>query len=308
MSNLPAALVAESRQTLAVHARSFRWGSFFLPADCRDEAAVVYAFCRLIDDLVDEQGDVAEVRAIRAELGGQAPARPLVAAFQQIAIRAPVVIPAAQELITGVEGDAGVVRFHDDAELLRYCYRVAGTVGLMMCGVLGVNDPRAWPHAIDLGVGMQLTNICRDVAEDAARGRVYLPATRLIAAGTTPEALLAGDADRAAVKRVVADLLALAERYYQSGIDGYAWIPARSRLAIRAAARIYRAIGRRLLATGGDPLLGRVFVPWTGKLTETVRAIFEHLGATPTHPHDPALHVALAGLPGVSAPAPSRAE
>jgi phytoene synthase len=188
MAAPPAALVAQSRATLATHARSFRWGAFFLPPDRRGAAAIVYAFCRMVDDLVDEAGDVDELLRVRDELTGARPARPLVEVFADVVSGSREAVPAALELIGGVRGDAGRVRIDDDAGLLRYCYRVAGTVGLLMCPVLGVTDRAALPHAIDLGIAMQITNICRDVAEDLTMDRVYLPASRLEAAGAPPGA------------------------------------------------------------------------------------------------------------------------
>jgi phytoene synthase len=182
---------------------------------------------------------------------------------------------------------------------------VAGTVGLMMCGVLGVKGEVARRHAIDLGVAMQLTNIARDVAEDARMGRVYLPRTRLEAAGTSPEALLEGRADPAAVSTVVRDLLAVAEVYYRSADAGMPHIPFRSRVAVLAASRLYRQIGRVLLARGADPLEGRTVVGWFGKAA----ALLAALGAAWFDPvatgrrrvaHDAGLHAALHGFFGVN--------
>ena len=172
-----------------------------------------------------------------------------------------------------------------------------------MCGVLGVTDKQALPFAIDLGVAMQLTNICRDVREDAGRGRVYLPATRLRAAGIDPERLPTGDIDRAKLAGVVRDLLALAERYYASADDAMRHIPWRSRLAILVASRIYRAIGRRLLRHGADTWAGRTIVPWWEKGAWAAAGLFAALhprvaGWVPSPPHERALHLGLEGLPG----------
>src|SRR5690606_4571262 len=123
------------------------------------------------------------------------------------------------------------------------------------------SDARALAHAVDLGIAMQLTNICRDVAEDASRGRVYLPRCRLEAAGTSPEEIVSGRAAPAKVAAVVRDLLDLADAYYESADAGMRFIPDRARLAILVASRIYRAIGWRLRRRGGDALAGRTVVP-----------------------------------------------
>ncbi|MCA9657093.1 MAG: squalene/phytoene synthase family protein, partial [Myxococcales bacterium] len=175
------------------------------------------------------------------------------------------------------------------------------TVGLMMCGVIGVDDPAALPFAVDLGLGMQLTNICRDVAEDAERGRIYLPAARLRAAGIDPQTVLDGTVDRRLLGRVVGDLLGLAERYYASADRGMRYIPARSRLAIFIASRVYRAIGRRLQRRGAsDPMRGRTIVPALGKARWVAAAVgaFARRSRDRGVAHDPWLHRDLVGLPG----------
>ncbi|MFT4627287.1 MAG: phytoene synthase [Myxococcota bacterium] len=297
-------VVHQSREILATHARSFRWASWFLPSDRRDDAAVVYAWCRLVDDAVDEAASSDEaadaVAELRGELLGERAPRPIPAAFLAVCARRGISVAPALELLEGCRSDLGTVRFADDRELLRYCYRVAGTVGLLMCGVLGVTDPRGAAHAVDLGVGMQLTNICRDVLEDAKRGRTYLPADRLAVAGSSPEALLAGEADPAHIARVVRDLLAMAEEYYRSGDGGMQFIPARSRVAILVAARVYRAIGGALLRRGGDALAGRAWVGIGGKVLHTGAALvaFARLAMWSPQVHDAHLHEPLAGLPG----------
>lgn len=299
-----------SRASLARNARTFSLAARFLPPAVRDDAALVYAFCREVDDTADEAVDPAAaapaLARLRAEVAGDAPPRPLVAGLRETAERLDLPLRSALELIDGVAGDLGPVRVADDAELLRYCYRVASTVGLMMCAVLRVRCREAHPHAVDLGIAMQLTNICRDVAEDARRGRVYLPAERLRRAGIDPEALAGGRADRCAVARVVAETLALADRYYTSADGGMRDIPARVRPAILVASRVYRAIGVRLRRNGCDALAGRTVVPGPGKALWGTRALAACLrpailGIGPHPTHDGGLHLALRGLPGANA-------
>lgn len=307
-----AAVVSVSRDVMKQHARSFSWAAFFLPRDRHDDAAVVYAFCRLVDDLVDEAPDIptgaAAIEKLIAELHGHDDPRELVAAYREVATRSGIADDAAEHLAEGVQSDAGEVLLQSDRDLIRYCYRVAGVVGVMMCGVLGVQDPRALPHAIDLGIGMQLTNICRDVLEDAERGRVYLPEERLRAIGVSHAELLdAARRDELDIRHVVRDLLALAERYYLSAEAGMRFIPARSRAAILAASRIYRAIGQRLLRKGANPLSGRTIVPWTGRLTRALGALGaflkpKTLGLTAYRGHDASLHMHLSGFPGANLP------
>lgn len=268
-------LVRDCREVLSHHARSFRWGAAFLPADRHDQAAVVYAFCRMVDDLADETPDPAAARValeqVQRELD-QGPRSELVEAFVQ-QCSDPVEIGAAQDLIHGALSDLPPRVVQTDEELLHYCYQVAGTVGLMMCGVLGVEEPAARPYAVELGIAMQLTNIARDVREDAAMGRVYLPAARLRAAGIAPDDLRNDQVDRSKLAKVVAAILELAEEYYRRGEAGLAFIPARPRLAIVVAARVYRSIGRKLRRQGCDAWAGRTIVSPMAKLVPVTQAM-----------------------------------
>jgi len=266
----------EAAAVLARHARSFRWASWFLPGNVRRDAAIVYAFCRMVDDAADDGTDVQSAReclaTIRAMLEGEQPQSSLVAAYHEVAARTGFGLAPARALLAGAASDLEKVRVADDAELLTYCYRVAGTVGLMMCGVLGVTEPDAKTHAVALGMAMQLTNICRDVREDALLDRVYLPRARLLASGLDasslhPEGiLLAASPERAAVSRAVLHLLCDSERLYARATEGFRYIPARTRLGVWVAASLYRGIGRRLQRTGGDALAGRTVVPVGHKL------------------------------------------
>lgn len=318
-------LVAIAHAVLERHGRSFALAGRLLPRDRRDDAAIVYAFCRLVDDTADEADSPDQARAgldqvqlwlragrehheataaspsPRVDLGPEA--RRVVDAFVEVCRRRGIDLGAAEELILGVRGDLGPVEFADDAELIRYGYRVAGTVGWMMCGVLGVTDAKALAQAIDLGVAMQITNICRDVRQDAGMGRVYLPATRLAAVGIAPGDLRRGAVDRAALAGVVRDLLALADVYYRSAAGAFAAIPLRARVAIVVASTLYRAIGRRLeLRHGADPWHGRTVVPGWRKALLVVTSLLGSLryGAWSRRPHQPALHRPLAGLPGAA--------
>lgn len=271
----------EHWHVLSTRARSFRWASAFFNASQRRRVASLYAFCRAVDDLADAdwatpeaQQDLAALQvALAAEPNGAAlwPAQFLW--FRDLCLECGIAFPVVLDLLRGMISDLGEVRVQSEDELIRYCYRAAGTVGLMMCSVLGVRDPRALRHAVDLGIAMQLTNISRDVLEDAQTSRVYLPADRLLAVGVGPEDLVEGRADALAVSWVVADVLCLAERYYRSGDQGMRFLPARPRWAIIVASRLYRGIGRRLRRRyQSDPLRGRVVLPWFVKAALLVPA------------------------------------
>ena len=303
------AMALESREVFAKHAKTFNAASVFLSPSQRDDAAVVYAFCRLVDDLVDEASDPEVGRRAVEELSemlhGRRSPSPLMAAFLEVAERCALPLQAAQDLIDGVVSDIGEVTLVDDDDLVQYGYAVAGTVGLMMCGVIGVREPWALSHAIDLGIGMQITNICRDVVEDAHRGRIYIPSRRLVAAGIDPEQVRIGHIDGQAMAPVIEDVLALADRYYASGDLGMRAIPWRPRLAIQTASRVYGAIGDVIRERGHDVTLGRAVVPKMTKVRHTIGAVMRAMCCSllSKHPHEPSLHLALKGRPGTNAAA-----
>ena len=304
------AVLAASRSTFAGKARTFHWASLLLQPAVRDHAALVYAFCRLVDDTADEGGEPIAARAaldrLEGEVLGELPARPLIAAFREAAARLGIPLASAVQLIHGARSDLGPVRIPDDDALLRYCYRVASTVGLMMSPVFGVRNAAALPHAVDLGIAMQLTNIARDVREDAAMNRVYLPAARLARMGVEPEDLVGMAANPEAIAAVVSELLVLADRFYRSADDGMRDLPWRPRQAVLVASRVYRAIGVRLRRRGCDSLAGRTVVSLPGKVLWTLAGLAAGIklqlrALGPRRPHAAHLHAALRGLPGAHA-------
>jgi phytoene synthase len=269
-----AAALLLARRTLAYHSKSFALAGKLLPPDCRDDAAVIYAWCRRCDDAID----LADVRArapaltrlereLDALLAGRPQRDPTLAAFQEVVRRRSIPERYPRELLEGMRMDVEGRRYATFAELEVYCFRVAGTVGLMMCQVMGVGDPRALRHAAHLGIAMQLTNICRDVAEDWRAGRLYLPRELLADDGAR------GALDGGAASRAVAVLLARAEAYYRSGDQGLAALRFRCAVAIRAARLIYSDIGRIIARRRHDVTAGRAFVSLGRKLWLALRGL-----------------------------------
>ncbi|MEO1083451.1 MAG: squalene/phytoene synthase family protein, partial [Acidobacteriota bacterium] len=231
---------------------SFFVAARLLPAAVRRDSTALYAFCRRVDDLADDATDVA---AARLELGRVRRAlmdgdRDAEGEILDLVSRRRVPLDALIRLIDTVESDLGEVRIDDDRALMDYCYGVAGTVGVAMCAVLGADHRRALSPAVDLGTAMQLSNIARDVLEDAERGRVYLPANGV---ALSAEAIRVGEpsARRRAYAAAV-ELVERSERLYDRADQGMRYIPLPSRPAILAAARAYRALGRRVRQLGPE--------------------------------------------------------
>lgn len=292
---------------LAAKGRSFYWARHLLGSVHAARATRLYGFCRLIDDLAD---NASSANAARLDLSSAAlaittgaSADPIVSDMLHLMRECRIDPAIVLKLIEGVTSDLETVRTENIDCLLRYCYRVAGTVGLMMCCVLDVDDPAALPHAVDLGIAMQLTNICRDVAEDAAAGRRYLPASMI--GDIAPELLiLPADGLRPRLQQCVADLLDRADRYYRSGELGLRYLPVRARSSILVAARVYEAIGKELRRRDFAYWSGRVVLHRGIKAALTARALMSQV-LRPSfllapQRHNAALHTAIIGLPCVA--------
>ncbi len=301
------AAYAAAHAALAAKGRSFHWARRLLGAVHADRATRLYGFCRRVDDLADETQSPDAARAALFALGQSlragASRDPLTADTIRLLQDCQIDPTIPLELIRGVAGDLLPVRVADKAELLRYCYRVAGTVGLMMSAALDVMDPRALQHAIDLGIAMPLTNLCRDVREDALADRRYLPA--FLVGDIDPARLIQPtEADRPTVCSAIATLLDLADVYYRSGEDGLAYLPANARGSILVAARIYHAIGARLRRRDYDYWSSRAWVPMGDKAVITAKVLaaapFRRASRRVPRLHDPALHRPLAGLLGIN--------
>lgn len=241
--------LADADRVLSAKGKSFYWARQLLGSKHASRATRLYRFCRYVDDLADEdqsavrsKKNIAALReSIHSGLTADAVIQDGITLINECQIDKRVVL----DLIAGVWSDTELVRLADDARLMQYCYQVAGTVGLMMCRVLNTDHPEAEPFAIDLGIAMQLTNICRDVQTDALVDRRYIPSA--LVNDLAPSELVApSEEHKQLVKQAVAALLDLADAYYQSGEKGLSYLPFRARLAILVAARLYREIGQKL--------------------------------------------------------------
>ncbi|KAF3996892.1 phytoene/squalene synthase family protein [Glaciimonas immobilis] len=296
--------LANASHALRSKGRSFYWAGHLLSKLHAARATRLYGFCRHVDDLADEATSVEDAQhalaMLSADIGAGRSDDPATRDVLDLMAECRIEVALMLELIRGVASDLEPVRIADDDALLRYCYRVAGTVGLMMCQVLDVRDEAALRHALDLGIGMQLTNICRDVSEDARAGRRYLPASRIGA--LAPQQLIDPAASlQAHLRCCVAELLEQADAYYRSGEQGLPYLPLRARAAILVAARLYRAIGVHLQRIDYAFWRGRAVVPARTKAALTLHALLTS-SLTPgfwrsKREHDTALHSAFSDLP-----------
>ena len=295
----------QSHQVLARHGKSFYWASFFLGSQLADRAARLYEFCRFVDDLADgdlpyRQESLEDIRACLENPNSENDGLtiPELSNFIDLAQQNNIPLSAARELLDGMLLDQQPTQLTTERELLRYCHAVAGTVGLMMCRVLECAEPRAEAFAIDLGIAMQLTNISRDILEDAKMGRRYLPSDWFESVVSVDDIANAESDCLQPVTQVIDRLLQLSETYYASALMGIRLLPFRSRLSIAIALRVYRQIGWVLRRQDLAWWKGRVMVGKTEKARLSLRSLSELL---PVHvpAHTSALHQHLEGLAGV---------
>ncbi|WP_281968203.1 15-cis-phytoene synthase [Roseovarius nanhaiticus] len=260
--------LAHCRAVIRTGSLSFHTASRVLPAAVRDPALALYAFCRLSDDEVDEGGNKAQAvlglgRRLDAVYAGAPGDTPEDRAFAAIVARYKMPRALPEALLEGLAWDAEERRYESLADLNAYSARVASAVGAMMCVLMGVRDAHALARACDLGVAMQLTNIARDVGEDARAGRIYLPLQWLREAGIDPEAFMADPTPRPEIRAMVARLLREARKLYLRSEAGVPRLPRRARTGIYAARFIYAGIGAELRRQGHDSITLRAR---TGKL------------------------------------------
>ena len=265
------------RQKAAASGSSFYYSFLFLPPPRRRAITALYAFCREVDDVVDEVADPGVARTklawwrqevARAYDG--VPQHPVAQALAPVVREFALPAEHFQTVIDGMAMDLAQSRYVDFAALELYCHRVAGVVGLLSAEIFGYTDPRTRGYARDLGIAFQLTNICRDVGEDARRGRIYLPQEDLARFGVAPSALLRAEYSDA-TRALMAFEVERAQSWYARA---QAQLPAADRAAQRtglAMAAIYRTLLAEIARDGYRVLdrrtsltpLRKLWIAWT---------------------------------------------
>ncbi|MEL7214570.1 MAG: phytoene/squalene synthase family protein [Pseudomonadota bacterium] len=282
------------REAIRHGSKSFYAASHLLPRQVCDDALALYAFCRLADDAVDLHDEkVAAVLRLMARLdavyAGRPEDNPADRAFARMVERKDMPRALPDALIEGLAWDAKEREYTDLSGVRAYSARVASAVGVMMTVLMGVRDRQALARACDLGVAMQLTNIARDVGEDARMGRIYLPLDWLAEEGVEAAALRHTPQHSPGLSRVVARLLAEARRLYLRSEAGIAQLPFRCRPAIFASRSIYAAIGQEVARNRHDSITVRAHTS-TGRKLGLLTTSLMRSALTPLTPTDPTLH------------------
>ena len=250
-----------SKNYLSIYAKSFNWAGFFLPKKTYKNCSYLYDFCRVVDNIADDEGEI-EIKKIKFQK--------FVSDFKQKNFKDPVIqnmwniihefnisLEIIYDLFDGIESDIKHnIKIDTRKDLLIYCYRVAGTVGLMMAKILKVSKKQSLKSAIDLGIAMQLTNISRDVIEDSKKNRSYIN-------GNFEE---------------INSTIKLADTFYKNSFYSIREIPLSLRFSILVARRIYRKIGYKILKKKtfeNYSKSGKIYVSNFEKVLETILSIYD---------------------------------
>ena len=246
---------------LSIYAKSFNWAGFFLPKNIYEKCSSLYDFCRTIDNIADDKNELnikkKNLIIFKNDFINKNFDNLIIKNMWILMEENKISIKIVEDLFDGIESDLNeVVKFNKKKELLIYSYRVAGTVGLMMAKILGVQNKNSMKSAIDLGIAMQLTNISRDVIEDMNNNRFYI------------------NHDFETIKNT----LSMADLFYESSFASIKEIPFRFRFAILVARRIYRKIGTKILHKKNIynyNRSGKIYVANLGKLYQTFLSILD---------------------------------
>ena len=250
-----------SKNYLSIYAKSFNWAGFFLPKKTYKNCSYLYDFCRVVDNIADDEGEI-EIKKVKFQK--------FVSDFKQKNFENPVIqnmwniinefnisLEIIYDLFDGIESDIKQnVKIDTRKDLLIYCYRVAGTVGLMMAKILKVSKKKSLKSAIDLGIAMQLTNISRDVIEDSKKNRSYIN-------GSFEE---------------INSTIKLADTFYKNSFYSIREIPLSFRFSILVARRVYRKIGYKILKKKtfeNYSKSGKIYVSNFEKVLETILSIYD---------------------------------
>ena len=265
-------LKLNSIKDLKNEGKSFYWASFFLPKKSKNNAGILYSICRYFDNIADKNNkDMSlflkeSIKKIKSDNKNE------VNIFLK---KNDINVLIFADLIRGLISDQKDVKIKNQTDLIKYSYFVAGTVGLMMSKIIGVKNIKASSCAIDLGIAMQLTNIARDVHEDAKLKRIYLPSEWIPNInlyelnGQNTISL----EQETIISNAINRLIDLSEKFYFNGFSGLKYIPLKTRLGIFIAANIYKGIGVKIKKNGKKYLKKRIYLNYYEKLIITLKSM-----------------------------------
>ncbi len=277
------------------NSKSFYFASLFLSQQSSKHVYILYQFCRRVDDLVDKgkKNNFKKLYLLEKELKRKSFANDSYLNNISLLIKSKIIrIENLLELLKGVSLDTKKVHFQKKEQLLNYSYLVAGTVGMMMCGILKTTNNYSYKYAVDLGIAMQLTNILRDILEDAKMNRVYIPKSWVL---LKPDNIINQNKnDRKKIIFASNKIFLLSEKYYSSALDGLGFLPLRSRFTVLTALVVYRSIGLKIIKKKYSNLYKREVISNLEKVFCLIEVIFIFFTKRRIHKkkynHDSTLH------------------
>ena len=280
------------------HGKTFFWATWFLEKNIASLLFAVYSFCRRLDDLVDKKGnkkDLHQAFFSPKDLSRNEyyEAFDEFKGFDKKSLPREIIV---KEFLKGQISDLNYKQPKNIDQLLVYCYQVAGSVGLMVCDVIGIKNKDLKYYAIDLGIGMQLTNICRDIMEDAQMGRVYLPKD-MVSNLSIEKFKNPSDSEKRMINDARNLLLEVADEYYKSALRGINHLPSKTSRAVIVAAKLYQAIGKIIVKNKISYQAPRVYIKKIDKLFITFKALCQLRKNFYIKKHNQNLHRSLSKLP-----------
>ncbi len=265
-------LELNSQRDLKREGKSFYWASFFLPKNSKKKAGILYSICRYYDDIADKcsEDQTNYLKDTIEEIKNDKNNKVNIF-LQKSKINNSIFI----DLIEGLILDQQKIRIQNKEELIKYSYHVAGTVGLMMSKIIGVKNDEAAKSAIDLGIGMQLTNIARDVYEDSKMKRIYLPANWIpnISLKNLNNINECNSENDEKISKAIHQVISLSEKFYSNGFAGLKYIPFSTRLGIFIAANVYRGIGLKIKSNKKKYFRERIYLNSFEKIIITIKSL-----------------------------------
>ncbi len=268
-----------SYEDLKNEGKSFYWASFFLPRNLRNNVATLYSICRNFDNIADnDDKDRSKklqilINEIKANKNNK---------INKFFTENKIEISILEDLVQGLILDQSLIRIQNEKELVTYSYKVAGTVGLMMSKVIGITNNQSNSSAIDLGIAMQMTNIARDIFEDANMNRIYIPLDWIknIDINLLKNENKISYEQEVIISNAIFRLLELSEKFYLNGFAGMKYIPLRPRLSIFIAAKIYRGIGLKIRRRGKKYNRQRIYLNIFEKILITFQSFLTFIFLT----------------------------
>ena len=257
------------------YGKSFYWAGKFLEKEVFEDCSTLYAFCRVIDNLVDKKSNSkTNVKKFIKDYQSQNSKIQVNKEFKKIETKYQIPKKYINDLFYGINLDTKTVKIKSTKEIIKYSYYVAGTVGAMMSYIFQTSKPQAIKHAINLGIAMQLTNISRDVLKDAYLNRIYLP-KNMLNEEITAKDIIKKKFNKKHLFLVIKKIIFLSEKYYDNGNIGIKYLPKKVKFPIFLASSLYRSIGKKIFSSNYNRyFLDRTYLNFMEKIIITFKSFY----------------------------------